>query len=299
VGNAVFVGGGGHPDVAAGLVAVPSGGTIFVLPGNYPAFTVTKPVRIVALGNPGQVVIDTSSAPIVIRDFPVTASDVSLYRLSVGNGAGFGVQVINCANVIVLDSLAVNVGAQTDGVLVDSASRAALQGSALVGDPGLRVRNGSTAFVSAGSIDRLVVQTGSTITHAGVTPGSTTTDPGARTIPLSGTMPNLMFPIAAAAEKTVTTAIRGDAGSAYVVLLGFGKAFLDLSGGGLIDMVMLVDANLLILHAGAIPLGGLDEVGLQLPADTQLWGLHVPLQGLTLTPTRGRFTNVRDLVIMP
>jgi hypothetical protein len=285
------------------MTAVPIGGSIVVEPGTYPAFTVTKPVRVMGLGGPGSVTIDTRAAPIVIKDLPAVVGDVSLYGLKVGSGAGsFGVQVLRCANVIVLDTLDVAVGLGVPGILVDTSPKVAVQTCALLGDPGLRVIQGSTLYLSAGSVDRLLVENASRVTRAGVTPGSTTIGTGSRVDALTGTMPALAFDQAARSSKVVRMKVSGDASAVYVLFLGFAKGFLDVSPFATIDMVLLVDLGFLLpLQAGVLPPTGAQEIPLPIPVAAGLWGNHVSWQPLTLDAItrKGRLANVRDMVIVP
>jgi hypothetical protein len=123
-----------------------------------------------------------------------------------------------------------------------------------------------------------------------------------RADPLPGTMPALDFVQLAASEKTTTLTIGGDPVTFYFVQLAFTKDFVDVTSFGVpVDMVLLLSIpEVLLIGNGLIGASGSAVFGLPLPPSADLWGNALPLQVLTVSlSARGRWTNVRDLLIVP
>ncbi|HKB14564.1 MAG TPA: hypothetical protein VKF62_00785, partial [Planctomycetota bacterium] len=206
------------------------------------------------------------------------------------------------AGTVVLDSLTVAAGPGFNAVRVDGCPQTALQDCKLIGDPGLRVANGSIAYVSRGDIDELVVESGSTVRHAGVTPGSTNTSGGAVVQALSGVMPHVGFPTTTHSGGVLSMTVTGSPGAFYSLFLPLAPAWFDLSFLG-VDMVVLIDPVLNIAFANGVLAGGGATVGpIPIPPTPGLVGFPFAVQGVTvtsLTPFVGRMSNLREVVILP
>ncbi|MGE3174063.1 MAG: hypothetical protein AB7O97_15660 [Planctomycetota bacterium] len=301
VGNTWFVGtNGGYPDIAAAVAAAGPGGQIVVQAGTYPAFTITKAVRIMPDGS-GPVRIDTSLGKLVVRDIPASEFDLALYDLEIGTPTSpFGMEVLNCDNVIVLDGLQVRAALGVTGLLVDDSDRVAIQTCDFAGDPGLRFANGAGSYLSRGAIDELELTGGSIVQQCDVTPGATNVGIGSSLVPVAGGMPDVRFPTAWTGEKPVPFTITTDPSSFYGLLYSLRRDYLDLTVVFPIDMVLLIDhSQAVVLSTGFVPTGSI-EVPMVAPGLAQLWGLHLPLQLFELKSTgSGRMSNSRDVVLLP
>lgn len=302
IGSAVFVGARSPTKtINDALRIVPSGGTILVAEGTYAPFTVRNPVKILTYG-PGNVRVDTTTAPVVVQDLQVSQGSVTLAGLEIGSGPGsFGLQVIRCQNVVVLDELDVHALRSPEAVLLEDSPRVAMQRCSVRGAPGLRVRTDSTLFASLGSLDSLHVETRSVATLASLTPGTTTVDATSRLRKLPSVMPTLSFTRAAGSGKPLRFTVAGLPGSPFVLWLGTRKAFVDHSATLPLDMVLLLDPGAVNLRVDLIPRDGLATFDFPMPDRSTYWGASVPFQGLVFDLPRlvGRWTNVRDLVVLP
>lgn len=301
VGNTWVVGTGGHADVAAAVAAAAPGGTVLVQAGTYAAFTVDKPLHIVADGS-GPVVIDTSTAQLLVQNMPLGAADVALYGLQIGGPTSpFGLVVRNCDNVVVLHGLQVTTATGVTGVQIDDSNRVAMQACSITGDPGLRLQNQSLLHLSLGNVDELVVDATSRAVYCDVVPGSLTVAPGGSAALRAGVMPGMQLSPVWASEKPASIELTGGAFDLYGLALSMRRDYLDLSFVFPIDMVLLLDHTLAFTMAtGLLDNNGRANLSLLLPNLPTLWGSGVPLQVLTLRANgTGRMGMTRDLLIMP
>lgn len=300
-GTAFFVGVGGIASISAALAAAPDGSTILVGPGTYPAFTLNRPMRIVADGT-GPVLIDTSLASMVVRDVPVGAGDVSLYGLQIGSVTSpFGLQVVNCDDIVVLDE--VTARSQATGLTIDDCPRVALQLVECRGTQALDIRNQSSVFLSRGDVTTLSATVGSRVTYAGLTLGSSSHDATSIVHAVAATSPRLSFPMAWSGLQSYTISIESDVGDFYLLQAGFTRAFVDLSLFLPADMVALVDPGASFsVGSGSVVGPGpvvLSVVGPESPA---AWGAVLSLQVVALRALAPRpflLGNVRDAIFVP
>jgi hypothetical protein len=298
IGDTVFVGPNGYATPAAALVAVPSGGTIVIAGGTYPSFEIDRPVMLMpATSDP--VVIDTASAPLVVRD--VSSGLVALYGLRVGTGAGTrGVEVQRCDAVVVLDGLTIDADPARDALLLDACSRAAVQSCAIGAGAIGRARNATRAHWSAGSVGTLVLESGSAVDTCGVVPGSVVVNPGCTHRALPGTMPRVDMQLVGRSARTQRFRVTGDPFAPFTLYFALGDGYLDLSAVLPIDMVLLLDLGLMAPFAsGSLSVSGEFELALPVPTEPLLWGYRLPFQALVLRGAALRFSNVRHMLFVP
>jgi hypothetical protein len=116
-------------------------------------------------------------------------------------------------------------------------------------------------------------------------------------------MPALSFEALVGSEEMATIRLRGDPGEFFGVQIAAAKFFFDLTLLRIpIDMVLLlgIDPNLNI-GVGVLDAAGSGAVTFPIPPLQELWGMGLPLQAVALNPATffGRWTNVRDLLIVP
>jgi hypothetical protein len=248
------------------------------------------------------VIIDTTSARLLIHNIPAGSADLSLNQLVIGSPASpFGLEIVNCDNTIVLDSVQVTTGTGVPALKVDDVSRIAIQSCPFVGDPGLEIVNGSTVYLSRGSVDELHVGTGSRVTYCAVVPGSLVVTGGATTDPLAGGMPNLAVRGALHAEKVYPLLVEADPGTFYAVMYSLRRDFVDLTPVFPIDMVLLLDQSLTLLgFTGLMGPTGVDNLAVSVPPAQTGWGFSIPLQVLGFnTLGNGRMGAGRDVLFLP
>jgi hypothetical protein len=228
---------------------------------------------------------------------------VALYDLRIGPASGAGIRVVNCLAPVVLDHCEVATTPAVDAVHIDASPQVAVQTCALSGGPGLRVSNGSVVYLSAGTLDALTVENSSRVKFAGITGFGLTIDGTSSAQRLDFTMPALAFDSLAGSEQAVPIGVIGDPNQLFAVQTAATKFFFDLTDLQIpIDMVLLLGINPNVgLGGGVLDANGVGVLPLQIPATPSLWGMSLPLQAMVLDPTTftGRWTNVRDLVIVP
>lgn len=302
IGNTWVVGtNGGYPDLASAVAAAAPGANIVVQAGTYAAFTIDKPVRITPDGS-GPVVIDTSASQLLVQNIPAGASDLALYDLQIGGATSpFGLAVVNCDNEIILDGLQVTTATGIVGVTIDDCPRVAVQNCRTTGDPGIRLQNQSTVYLSLGSIDELDVASTSRVFYCDVTPGAVTTAPGAFATARAGVMPALHFDPLWVTQKQANIGITGGVGELYGLAFSLRRAYVDLSVVFPIDMVMLLEHSMMVTAAtGLLGASGAADLPLAVPNLPSLWGTRLPMQVLVLRlDGTGRMGTTRDMVIMP
>jgi len=283
------------------VAAATPGGNIAVATGTYAAFTIDKAVRIFPDGS-GPVTIDTSLGALTARDIPAGSFDLALYDLVVGSvTSGFGMEILNCDNVIVLDGLTVSTTAGVTGLLVDDTTHIAVQDCELAGGPGLRFDSASFAFLSRGTVDAIEVLGGSQITYCDVAHGSLSVGAGSSADLLPDSMPAMRMPVGWSAQKPVTMTITGQPSSFYVVVFSQRRDFIDLTPVFPIDMVLLIDQiGATTFAAGLIGPGGTSAINLAGPPGAEGWGFNLPMQVLELRLNgSGRMGTSRDAVFLP
>ncbi len=302
IGDVYFVGtNGGYPDIATAVAAAPAGGNVLVQSGIYPAFTLNKAVRIGPDGS-GPVLIDTTFGKMVVRDIPVGAPDVTLLDLQIGNAtSGFGMEILNCDNTIVLDRLQVSTTTGVVGLLVDDTAHIAIQNCSFSGDPGVRVDNASLCYVSRGTIDELVLAGSSAVTRCDVVPVSQTIGVGSSVAVVPGTMPSMQIPVAWPSDKPVAINLTMSPNSNYALFYSFGRDFFELSEVfPFIDMVLLIEQTQATLLSSGFAPAGVGGLNLAAPGDPASWGLSAPLQVFELQSSGlGRMSTSRSVVLVP
>jgi len=303
VANAWFVGtNGGYPDIATAVAAAPPGASILVQAGTYPSFTLNKSVRIAPDGS-GPVVIDTTLAKMVIRDIAVGAPDLGLYDVSVGSPTSpFGMEIVNCDNIIVLDGLQVAAGTGVVGLLVDDSRQVALQNCTITGDPGLKFDNNALAYLSRGSVDELVLAGLSDVTRCGVVPTTQQVGVGSVVHALTGTMPNVSSRAAWPGDKPVSLTITTDPNSFYALFYSFGRDFFDLGAVfPSLDMALLIEQTQAQMLTFNLSVSGTEQIVLPAPSNPFSWGLAIPYQVFDLKqPSNlGRAGNSRAAFLLP
>ncbi len=303
IGDALFVGPGGFADIAAAVTAASPGNRIVVAAGTYPAFVLNKPVRIMADGS-GPILIDTTLGPLQIRDMPANP-DVAVYGLQVGAGSGpFGLEVVNCDNVVVLDQVTVTVAATATALRIDDCPQVALQAVTAQGMDGIVVTNQSVVYQNRGTLSTLRVQNGSGATHAGVqVTGASTRDASSTLRAVPGTSPRLDGPLVWPGLVPQDLTIASDPGDFYGLQMATTRAFVDLSALLPAEMVALVPPSAsFTVGSGFVGLSGTVTIPTMAPDLAAGWGASVSIQVLVLRPAAARpflLGNVRDVVFVP
>ncbi|MEQ1730810.1 MAG: hypothetical protein ABL982_20770, partial [Vicinamibacterales bacterium] len=300
-GNAFFVGNGGFTDVATALAAAPDGATIVLGAGTHAAFTLDRPMRIVG-AEAGQVLIDTTSVPMVVRDQFVFEGDVALYDLTIGSATSpFGLELVNCDNVIVLDGIEAH--SQGTGLLVDDCPRVALQSVLCRGATSLSITNGSTVFLTRGDVPTMQVANFSQVQHAGLLLGTSTPDGTSTIQALPGVSPRVDFPLLWSGLQTYEVTVDAAPGDFFALYLATGRFFFDFSPFVSVDSVALVDPGMAtVFVSGIVGPGSTQTLQLQCPEFTYAWGGAVSLQVLSLRLSAPRpfvLGNVRDIFLVP
>ncbi|MGH7149188.1 MAG: hypothetical protein ACREIU_00745, partial [Planctomycetota bacterium] len=254
----------------------------------------------------GPIAVDTTSGPVTITGIAAVPNGVVLEDLSIGSSstASTGLLSLGNAGLVLLDNLTVSAGPGFDAIRVDNGPRTAIQGCAISGGTGLRARNGSTVYLSLGSVNSLVVENSATVRHCQVTPGSTTVQPGSTVQVLPGTMPVIGFPKIAELGDLLPITLTGPAGAPFGLRLGTTNGWFDLQAALGLDMIFLLDL------LGSFPFGSgtLDAVngtyGLSVPIPNApaLVGFPFSIQAAVITsfaPLGGRISTRRDLVLLP
>jgi len=303
-GNLRQVGPGAFPDVQSALGGASPGDVVLVSAGAYPSFSVGLPVRVRSDGT-GPVSIDTTAGPVFLQGIgPLPGGVATLEDLSIGteSTASKGIVVTANAGLVLLDGLTVRSGIGFEAVEIANGPRTAIQACDVAGDPGLRVRSGSTAYFSLGAVDEIHVETSSKVVHAGVTPGSTTVSPGSTLVSLAGPMPFVSFPKVAQPGDVLPVTVSGAPNAPYQLRLSVQNSWLDLFPLVGVDMILLLDvAANLPFHLGTLDASGGSAFTFPIPPLAGAVGIPFSIQGIELLvgfPV-GRLTNLRDLILVP
>ncbi|MEC7584178.1 MAG: hypothetical protein VYE77_07655 [Planctomycetota bacterium] len=301
INNTWFVGPGGYPDIASAVAAATPGGNIAVAAGTYAAFTIDKAVRIFPDGS-GPVSIDTSLGSFTIRDVPAGSADLAIYDLTVGSAAsGFGMEILNCQNVVVLDGLDISASGGVTGLLVDNTTHIAIQGCDFSGGPGLKFDSGSLGYLSRGTINVLEVLGASTLTYCDTTPGAMTVGALSLATPLPDAMPDIQMPVGWPGDKPLSMTVTAQPSSLYIVVFSQRRDFIDLTPIFPIDMVLLVEQlGATTFTAGLVGPSGTTVTSLVAPGGAGSWGLQLPMQVLELRINgTGRMGSSVDICFLP
>jgi hypothetical protein len=300
IGNALFVGtGGGYADIAAAVAAAVPGQNILVQAGTYPACVISTPVRIAPDGS-GPVIIDTSAAQFSIQNIPAGSFDLVLRDLQIGApGNLFGMDVTNCGNIVLLDSLTVTAA----GVALDlnNATQVAVENCTLTGTPGLRMRNGTQVYLSRGTCNAADVSTNAQVTYCDVQPPSfaPVVNPTGSAVALANSMPSINVAACWPTNKGQPFDLDVTAGDFFGVVIALRRDYLDLSLIYPIDMVLLLDQTLSVTLATGVSPGHLHLI-LGGPVSSNTWGSSIPMQVLSLSSNNtGRMGISHEVIFVP
>jgi hypothetical protein len=306
IGNTAFVGNGGLRTIQEGVDAVPDGGNVMVGAGSYPAFTLTKPVKIMADGS-GPVEINTQFSKLIIRDIGAGMPDVGLYGVTVGfaNSEGSaGMEVINCDNVVVLDQVNIASGFGFTALRVEDCPSVAIQNCNLSGGTALLATVNSTVVATGGSISNIVLKVLSGVTHVdtGTDPMAILVEAGSSATTYPGSAPNMDFPILWKTNSTQELQVEGSAGDMWILLQGVSKDFLSVTPYMPSELYLLLSlTGLATPDMGVFDTTGTANPEIIVPDMPSLWGLGAPYQILIQRPGDNvfRFGNVREQVFIP
>jgi len=237
-----------------------------------------------------------------VQNLVVNQGDVTIYGLRVGSPTSpFGLQVVNCDNVIVLDE--VSARAQVTGLRIDDSSKVALQLVECRGTQALVVTNQSIVFASRGDVSNLSVTIGSHVRHAGLTLGPASNDGTSSITAIPGVSPRLDFPLAWSGLQSYQLTVAAAPSDFYLLQAGFGRAFVDLSAFLPIDMVALMDPGASFsVGSGLVGPTGTVSLSAVAPDSPAAWGSALSLQVVVLRTAAARpfvLGNVRDLFFVP
>jgi len=186
------------------------------------------------------------------------------------------------------------------GLLVDDSPHVAIQKCSFTGDPGLRVTNSSTVYLSLGSADELEVLGNSTVTRCEIVPGTETIAAGSSVDVRPLQMSRLEMPATWAGEKPVPMSVQQEPNTVFAIIYSLRRDFIDLTFVFPIDMVLLIEQTQAVpLLIGVV--GGTGSQALQLtgPGAPGGWGVGLPIQVLELRASTGRMGTSRDIVFVP
>ena len=156
-------------------------------------------------------------------------------------------------------------------------------------------------FVSSGSLSELHVESLSSVTYADVTPGALLVEGNSTARELTGTAPRMDFPHGWPVAKPVQIDVTGNPGDMWIIFASAAKGWSEPAIG--VDMIFLLDPTATpALAAGVIPSEGPFELAFPVPdLPAPYWGHGFPMQLVTIDPAmlRGRFGNVRDVIVLP
>jgi len=284
------------------VAAAPDGASIAVAGGTYASFTINRPMHIIADGS-GPVVIDTTAGKVTVRDLSGLNTDFVLRDVTVGAANGlYGLEVVNCDAVVVLDEVDVSVGATATALRIDDCPRVSLQKVTLQGGVALELDNAATVYASGCSVPSLQVANGSRLVGASTVVGTQSVDPTSSATALAGSVPTLASPATLVVQQLATLTINSDPFDFYVLFVGGPRSFVDLSFLLPIDMVLLLDPAASVNAAsGLANAAGVVDLPIRSPDIPGVWGLSLGLQVVVMhtTTLTGRWGGVRDLVIVP
>ena len=292
----------GHPNISSAIAAGlgKRRWVIAVEPGTYPAFSLdaTAPddLRIMADGT-GDVIIDTSSVPVTIRDRAATQT-LELRGLQIGSStsANHAITVRRCFGPILLDDLDLQAGPSKSGLYVRSSIALTVQRSDIAGSPGVSMGSGSFSYMSRGSVDELDLSGSSTLTMCQLAPGSATVEAGSSRIDLPGIMPNLDAPAFLTMNFPTPMEIESFPSSGYLLWFAARHGFLPS-----FETVGLLDFGTTYLYTtGSVDENGRGMLSLAPPPEPLILGNGFPFQMLSLDPSNGtnRWSNATTVIPM-
>lgn len=305
IGDSVFVGPGGFTNISAAASFAQPGTSIVVAAGTYPNFVLTKPVSIMSDGS-GPVIIDTMGGKVEVRDIQPGQPDLTFYDIEIMSSTDgpTGIDIINCANPVILDNITVNGSPGVAAMSIDNSPQVALQNCNLSGTDALAVSNNSSVYVYGGGIGNLSVLSGSQVTHvdAGLNAGNSSADMTSSLTALPGTSPRMDFPNLWPTGGSALVELSTDPGDLWCLFQARNKLFFDLNVIVPSEMLMLLDPfePITMLRCNTMGSAGTIAGNLGVPNDSALWGTTLSTQMLALRPPFViRFGNVRDALFLP
>ncbi len=285
---------GEHATIQEAVDAIVAPGSIvLVAAGSYPSFTLAGPLPggvVVRSDGSGQVVVETTGGPVLIRDVPA-GQWVWLSGLEIGTGSADvpGLVVRDSIGTVVLDALEVRSGATSVAATIDSALALQIQDSLFTGATGLRLEGASRSSAMRVPSTTLELVEGSSLSSADFTPSLASVEPGSVWTDVAVEAPILSVPWTAQLADQFDVQIEGGSNAIWLLYASLGSVVqfdLPLAGWelpALLDPFAYVD-----LGSGVLDAGGAATKTLRLPGASDVLGYPIALQCFVVDPMLGR-----------